>query len=121
MTEGCDVGSPLDRAMRARSLARKHQTNCAAWALYHERQFYPAKSIRDVGGVLAAASDDPVDTLDPQLLINIEIGVTRVQPGYPPANPRERLTIRDLLDAYTMNGAGAMSRQGEFGSLEVGK
>ena len=36
-------------------------------------------------------------------------------------NPWERLTIRNLIDAYTINGARAMGRADEFGSLEVGK
>jgi predicted amidohydrolase YtcJ len=88
---------------------------------YYERQFYPARSIRDAGGVLAAGSDAPVNTLDPQPFVNIEIGVTRAQPGYPPANPAERLTVPDLIDAYTINGARAMGRETEFGSIEVGK
>jgi len=88
---------------------------------YYERQFYPAKSIRDAGGILIAGSDAPVNTTDPQPFVNIEIGVTRAEPGYPPANPKERLTVTDLIDAYTINGARAMGRQNEFGSIEVGK
>ncbi len=89
---------------------------------YYEKAFYPAKSTRDAGGILAAGSDAPVGTRDPQPFVNMQIGVTRADPsGLPPANPWERLTIRDLVDAYTMGGARAMGRADEFGSLEVGK
>ena len=88
---------------------------------YYERQFYPARSTRDAGGILAAGSDAPVGTRDPQPFVNMQIGVTRAQAPFPPANPQERLNIRDLIDAYTINGARAMGRVSEFGSLEVGK
>ncbi len=88
---------------------------------YYERQFYPAKSTKLAGAILAAGSDAPVNTRDPQPFVNMQIGVTRDVPGLPPANPQERLTIRDLVDAYTINGARAMGRSAEFGSLEVGK
>ena len=88
---------------------------------YYERQFYPARSTRDAGGILVAGSDAPVNTRDPQPFTNMEIGVTRAEHGLPPANPQERLTIRDLIDAYTISGARAMGRDKEFGSLEAGK
>ncbi len=90
-------------------------------ASYNERQFYPAKSMKDAGAVLAAGSDAPVGTRDPQPFVNMEAGVTRATPPWPPANPQERLTIRDLIAAYTIDGARAMGRTSEFGSLEVGK
>jgi predicted amidohydrolase YtcJ len=88
---------------------------------YYEKGFYPARSTKEAGGVLAAGSDAPVGTRDPQPFVNMQTGVTRAEPGLPPANPWERLTIRDLIDAYTINGARTMGRSGEFGSLEVGK
>ena len=87
----------------------------------YEKAFYPARSTRDAGGILAAGSDAPVGTRDPQPFMNMQVGVTRSEPGLPPANPWERLTIRDMVDAYTMGGARAMGREAEFGSLEVGK
>jgi predicted amidohydrolase YtcJ len=88
---------------------------------YYEKAFYPAKSTRDAGGILAAGSDAPVTTRDPQPFVNMQVGVTRDQPPFPPANPWERLTIRDLVEAYTLGGARAMGREREFGSLTVGK
>ena len=88
---------------------------------YYERQYYPAKSTKTAGAILAAGSDAPVNTRDPQPFVNMQLGVTRAEPGKPPANPWEQLTIRDLIDAYTLHGAQAMGRADEFGSLEVGK
>ena len=107
---------PFFTRMSGNSFAAFHDPNS-----YYERGFYPAKSTRDAGGILAAGSDAPVNTRDPQPFVNMQIGVTRAMPPYPPANPWERLTIRDMIDAYTINGARAMGRDSEFGSLEVGK
>jgi hypothetical protein len=88
---------------------------------YYERAFYPAKSTRDAGGILVAGSDAPVGTRDPQPFVNMQVGITRSEPPYPAASPWERLSVRDLIDAYTINGARVMGRDAEFGSLEVGK
>lgn len=88
---------------------------------YYERQFYPDKATKLAGAILVAGSDAPVNTRDPQPFVNMQIGVTRRMPPYPPATPDQRLTIRDLIDAYTINGAHAMGRADEFGSLETGK
>ncbi len=107
---------PFFTKMSGNSFAAFHDPNS-----YYERGFYPAKSTKDAGGILAAGSDAPVNTRDPQPFLNIQIGVTRDMAPYPPANPWERLSIRDMIDAYTINGARAMGREGEFGSLEVGK
>jgi predicted amidohydrolase YtcJ len=87
----------------------------------YERTAYPAKSTRDAGGILIAGSDAPVAVRDPQPFVNIAMGITRALPGQKPLNIGEALTIEDLLDAYTRNGAEALGRKNEFGSLEVGK
>lgn len=52
---------------------------------------------------------------------NMAIAITRSLPGNPPLNPRESITIRDVLDAYTINGARSLSRDAEIGLLEAGK
>jgi hypothetical protein len=51
----------------------------------------------------------------------MELGVTRARHGLPPLGPSQRLGIRDLIEAYTLNGARALDRAAEIGSLEVGK
>jgi len=70
---------------------------------------------------LVAGSDAPVLTKDPQPFVNMEFGVTRARHGLPPESPHQRLNITDLIDAYTINGARALDRASEIGSLEVGK
>jgi len=88
---------------------------------YFEKLTYPAKTAKDAGAILAAGSDAPVLTKDPQPFVNMEIGVTRARHGLPPLSPWQRLNIRDLIDAYTINNARALNRASEIGSLEAGK
>jgi predicted amidohydrolase YtcJ len=51
----------------------------------------------------------------------VEMAVTRKRRDLPPLSPWERIGIRDVLDAYTINGAHALGRAAEIGSLEIGK
>jgi predicted amidohydrolase YtcJ len=88
---------------------------------YMEKYEYPAKTLKDAGALLAAGSDAPVLTNDPQPFVNMEMAVTRKRRELPPLSPWERLAIRDVLDAYTINGARALGRESDIGSLEVGK
>jgi predicted amidohydrolase YtcJ len=88
---------------------------------YFEQTYYPFKSSQEAGGILIAGSDAPVSTKDPQPFVNMEFAVTRAKHGIPPTGPWQRLRLRDVLDAYTINGARALGRADEIGSLEVGK
>ncbi len=90
-------------------------------ASYYERNTYPTKSAKAAGAILVAGSDAPVLTKDPQPFVNMEFGVTRARHGMLPLSPQQRLDIRDLIDAYTIDGARALNRAAEIGSLEVGK
>ncbi|QUD88845.1 amidohydrolase [Phenylobacterium montanum] len=87
----------------------------------YERDAYPVRSIKAAGGVLAAGSDAPVDTRDPRPFINMQMAVTRAQPGLPALNPKESITLPEAIEAYTLGGARALGRQDEFGSLSLGK
>jgi len=88
---------------------------------YFEQCTYPAKTSKDAGAILIAGSDAPVLTQDPQPFVNMEIGVTRARRGMQPLSPWQRLSIENLIDAYTIDGARALNRGAEIGSLEVGK
>jgi predicted amidohydrolase YtcJ len=88
---------------------------------YYERNAYPVRSLRDKGGILVAGSDAPVDTSDPRPFVNMALAVTRRFAGMPALNPAQDISIRDAIDAYTINGARFLFRDREAGSLEVGK
>lgn len=85
------------------------------------RYSYPARSLQTAGAILAAGSDAPVDSREPRPFENIEQAVTRKGEGGVVWNADERLSIEDILDAYTINGARALRQSDKVGSLEVGK
>jgi predicted amidohydrolase YtcJ len=86
-----------------------------------EQNYYPVKRSKDAGAILIAGSDAPVLTHDPQPFVNMEFAVTRAKHGIPPTGPWQRIGVRDVLDAYTINGAAALRREREIGSLEPEK
>jgi predicted amidohydrolase YtcJ len=47
--------------------------------------------------------------------------VTRADPGKPALNPQQSVSLRDAIDAYTINGARMLGRDRDTGSIEVGK
>jgi predicted amidohydrolase YtcJ len=88
---------------------------------YFEQTYYPVKASKSAGAILVAGSDAPVLTKDPQPFVNMEFALTRAKPGLPPTSPWQRIDILEVLEAYTINGARALGRGNEIGSLEVGK
>ena len=88
---------------------------------YYESNVYPFKAVKEAGGTLVAGSDAPVNTRDPQPFVNMAFGVTRRIPGQQAQNPSQAVSIRDVIDAYTINGARFLRRDQVAGSLEVGK
>jgi hypothetical protein len=107
---------PFLRRMTGNSLAARHVAGS-----YYDENTYPVRATRDAGAILVAGSDAPVNTRDPQPFVNMAHAVTRRDPGGAPLNPRQAIGIRDVLDAYTINGARMLGREREIGSLEVGK
>ncbi len=88
---------------------------------YYESNVYPFKAVKQAGGTLVAGSDAPVNTRDPQPFVNMAFAVTRRIPGQQAQNPSQAVSIRDVIDAYTINGARFLHRDLVAGSLEVGK
>ncbi|MDE2219950.1 MAG: amidohydrolase family protein, partial [Gammaproteobacteria bacterium] len=76
---------------------------------------------KDAGGIVVGGSDAPVGTRDPQPFVNIAVAVLRHMPGDLALNARQGISVREALDAYTIEGARFLGREREFGSLEVGK
>jgi len=88
---------------------------------FYEENVYPFRTSKDAGGILVAGSDAPVTTRDPQPFVNMAVAIARRSPGQTPFNPRQAISIREVLEAYTINGARFLGREAEFGSLERGK
>ncbi len=107
---------PFLNKMAGNSDAARHVAG--SW---YEESTYPFRASKDAGAILVGGSDAPVGTRDPQPFVNMAVAVTRRTPGQPAFNPRQAVTIREVLDAYTINGARMLGRDQEFGSLEVGK
>jgi predicted amidohydrolase YtcJ len=107
---------PFLQRMSGNSDAARHVAG--SW---YEENAYPFRTSKDAGAILVAGSDAPVGTRDPQPFVNMAVAVTRRTPGQPAFNPRQAITVREALDAYTINGARMLGREREFGSLEVGK
>ncbi|WND03881.1 amidohydrolase family protein [Temperatibacter marinus] len=96
---------------------------------------YIFKSMQEHGATLSAGSDVPVEAVGLRPFSDIMYGLMRgdfitpslegankqVDPQWMMMNKRERLSIRDLIDAHTINGAKALNHDHMTGSLEIGK
>jgi predicted amidohydrolase YtcJ len=88
---------------------------------YYESNSYPVRSVKSAGGIITAGSDAPVDTRDPRPFLNMAYAVTRRVPGQPALNPRESITLPEVIEAYTLSGAQMLNIAADAGSLETGK
>lgn len=84
---------------------------------------YPFRSLLRAGAMMAAGSDWPVST--PNVLAQVEVGVTRVWPErrgqVEPFLPDERIDLLDAFHAFTMGTAYVNHLDSEVGSIEAGK
>lgn len=74
------------------------------------------------GAMLAGASDWSSLPFDP--FYGMAAAVTRTDPGRPELgawSPQNRLSLEQIIQAYTMGGAYIMHSEDETGSIEVGK
>jgi predicted amidohydrolase YtcJ len=90
-------------------------------ASYYEMNAYPVRSVKDAGGIITAGSDAPVDTRDPRPFVNMAYAVTRRIPAQPALGPQQRITLAEVIEAYTISGARMLNIASDAGSLEVGK
>jgi len=85
---------------------------------------YPFRSISEAGGQLVAGSDWPVTTADPWL--GMHVAVNRQHPaGHPDRServfvPEQRITLSQVLRAYTLGGAEINGWQNELGRIAPG-
>jgi predicted amidohydrolase YtcJ len=90
-----------------------------------ERQarLYPAGSFIAARAPIAGGSDWSVSTFNP--FEAIAVATSRTNPDQPGrgmlGGPEQKVSLRDMLVAYTVNAARMMGREQEVGSLEPGK
>jgi predicted amidohydrolase YtcJ len=84
------------------------------------KYLYPARSVKDAGGLIAGGSDWDVSSFN--AFEAMEHGVTRSEKrGNKPLLPEQSLSLQDVVDAYTINAAFALKQERTTGSLEAGK
>lgn len=106
-------------------------------ALGYDRAWkeYPVKSLLDAGALLTSSGDHPVSPINNPFWA-IEAAVTRnlnnadfygvedITDINDPTwllNPAERVSVLDMVKAYTVNGAYQLYREDTIGSIEKGK
>ncbi|MGN4558986.1 amidohydrolase [Bacillus cereus group sp. MYBK5-2] len=87
---------------------------------------YPMRSFIDKGVVMASSSDYPI-TQGPYFspLAGIQMGITRTSlqdtNSQNALNPKEKVSLAEMIKSYTINGAYANFLEKETGSIKVGK
>lgn len=96
---------------------------------------YPVKSLLDNGAILTSSGDHPVSPVNnPFWAIEADVtrnlnnaeyygvdDITDINDATWLLNPAERVSVLDMVKAYTVNGAYQLYRDKTIGSLETGK
>ena len=84
-------------------------------------RLFQFRDLFDSGARVVAGSDWISESMSP--LYNIQIALTRQPPGEggPPWHPEQRVTLEEMLSAYTINAAWQAGQEDVSGSIEVGK
>ncbi|WP_240627383.1 amidohydrolase [Thermoflavimicrobium daqui] len=85
-----------------------------------EKYVFAIHTLKKSGAKLAFGTDFPIDIFNP--LLQIYRAVTRIDSsGKTVWHPHERITLAEVLKAYTLGSAYGTFREHELGTLEVGK
>ncbi len=85
------------------------------------RWLMPINSVFKTGARVVVGSDWISESMNP--LFSIQIAITRrpIDGSEPAFVPEERVTLEQMIEAYTINGAWLARQEKETGSIEVGK
>jgi predicted amidohydrolase YtcJ len=88
-----------------------------------QARLYPAGMLAKAGATISGGSDWNVSTFNP--FEAMSIAMSRTNPAEPQRGalgpPEEKLTLRQMLEAYTVNAARQLGFEKEIGSIESGK
>ena len=96
-------------------------------ALYPEGSYftgYPMKSLLDAGVLVSSSTDAPCgETIKGTIQNIIEVATTGIAPtyNYHVYNPDELISVREVLDCLTINGAKQIGIDDKCGSIKVTK
>lgn len=83
------------------------------------------KTLKGLAPALSFGSDHPADEFGYEPLKGIEMGITRQMYGHPELPVlvplTERMTVREMLEGYTIDAAYQMRMEDKIGSIEEGK
>ncbi|MCH8087352.1 MAG: amidohydrolase [Chloroflexi bacterium] len=83
------------------------------------KKLIPLRSELDLGIPIVLSTDSPVVSFRP--LDNISAAVSRVTMEGQDCGKDERITVEEAIRGYTINAAYSVFKEGEKGSIEVGK
>ncbi len=87
---------------------------------YYMKNVYPVRSIQEYGAIPVFGSDAPVETRNPIPFVSMLAALSREADGTV-MNAEQRLSIDEVIAAYTISGARLMGHDEDLGSIEVGK
>lgn len=85
---------------------------------------YPMKSLIDKGVIVTSSTDAPcAEELEGNIMNIIEVSVTGISPESNgiPFNTKELLSVREVLDILTIDGARQLEIDDKCGSVKIGK
>jgi predicted amidohydrolase YtcJ len=84
-------------------------------------QLYPVRTVAKAGARILISSDWPAPAVNPLEIIQYAMTRQPLDGSRPPEQPDQRITLAEVLAAYTINPAWASRSDAETGSIVVGK